>query len=55
LGTDYAKAVERAETVLLRQSAINSLRATATIAIRRIRPWSLPTRLWNQILKALPG
>jgi hypothetical protein len=39
----------------VRQSAISSLRARATIVIRRIRPRSFPTRARNQPLSALPG
>ena len=35
-------------------SAISSLRASATIVIRRIRPRSFPTRARNQPLSALP-
>ena len=38
-----------------RHRAINSLRATATMAIRRIRPLALPTRSRNQMVKALLG
>ena len=38
-----------------RQSAISSLRASATMAMRRIRPRSAPTRSRNQPLNALPG
>ena len=34
---------------------INSLRATATIAIRRMRPLAVPTRWRNQTLKGLLG
>ena len=42
-------------SVTKRQTAISSLRARATIEIRRIRPRSLPTRAWNQRLKVLAG
>src|ERR1700756_5719018 len=37
----------------LRHRAINSLRATATMAIRRIRPLAVPTRSRNQEVKGL--
>ena len=38
-----------------RQSAISSLRASATMAIRRVRPASAPTRARNHPASALPG
>jgi hypothetical protein len=41
--------------VTQRQSAISNLRASATMAIRRIRPRSVPTRVRNQRLSALSG
>ena len=37
------------------RAQISSLRATATIVIRRMRPLSLPTRSRNQTLKGLSG
>src|SRR5271165_7697225 len=41
--------------VTYRQSATNSLRAKATIAIRRIRPRPSPTRAMNHRLRSEPG
>jgi len=41
--------------VTYRQSATSSLRAKATIAIRRIRPRPSPTRATNQRLRSEPG
>jgi hypothetical protein len=38
-----------------RQSAIKSLRATATIVMRRIRPRPVPTLSWNQRERAERG
>ena len=38
-----------------RHSATKSLRATATMAMRRMRPLAVPTRSRNQVLKGLLG
>ena len=38
-----------------RHKAIKSLRAIATMAIRRMRPLAVPTRSRNQILNGLLG
>jgi hypothetical protein len=38
-----------------RHSATISLRATATMAMRRMRPLMSPTRWWNQRVKSLSG
>lgn len=38
-----------------RQRAIMSLRASATISTRRMRPRPAPERSWNQRLSVLPG
>src|SRR5215471_7064120 len=50
-----AMSVGRTPASRYRHRAISSLRATATMVMRRMRPLRVPTRSRNQALKELPG